>query len=196
MLLSAVITSVTFPGFAGGVRCFGEFRLSCGGLNGRSYCFHHSYRDYAWRYCDRCTSQWRTVQKVCGKLSLCFAHSGFDYLCLLQGKFVKHPLLERRLVIVADTYVDMAFGSGAVKITPAHDANDYAIGERHKLEFINIMDDEGTLNSNCGSFAGMKRFDVRMCFFGSPFRAWENFLTCGFVLDSVFRDDHWFLKAT
>lgn len=60
-----------------------------------------------------------------------------------------------------DTYVDKDFGTGAVKITPAHDPNDFAIGTRHKLEFINILNDNGTLNQNAGSFAGAKRFDAR-----------------------------------
>lgn len=58
--------------------------------------------------------------------------------------------------------VDMAFGTGAVKITPAHDPNDYEVGKRHNLEFINILNDDGTLNENAGEmFKGMKRFHAR-----------------------------------
>ncbi len=63
--------------------------------------------------------------------------------------------------IIADDYVEIGFGSGAVKITPAHDPNDYAIGERHKLEFINIFTEDGIINENGGKFKGMKRFDCR-----------------------------------
>ena len=63
--------------------------------------------------------------------------------------------------IVADDYVDPEFGTGAVKLTPAHDNNDYAIGQRHGLEFVNILNDDGTLNANAGTFAGQRRFDAR-----------------------------------
>ena len=56
----------------------------------------------------------------------------------------------------------MAFGTGAVKITPAHDPNDYEVGMRHKLEFINILNDDGTFNENAGEYKGMKRFHARV----------------------------------
>ncbi|CAG4982778.1 unnamed protein product [Colias eurytheme] len=79
----------------------------------------------------------------------------------LIGKKLVHPILNRKLPVIADEYVDMAFGTGAVKITPAHDQNDYEIGKRHNLPFINIFDDEGKLLDNCGPFSGKKRFDVR-----------------------------------
>lgn len=80
----------------------------------------------------------------------------------LVGKTASHPFIEgRKLLIVADDYVDPEFGTGAVKITPAHDPNDYEIGKRHKLEFINILNDDGTMNENAGPYKGMKRFDVR-----------------------------------
>ncbi|BFZ55836.1 valine--tRNA ligase [Savitreella phatthalungensis] len=80
----------------------------------------------------------------------------------LHGKFVRHPLLDRRIPIICDDIlVDMAFGTGAVKVTPAHDANDYECGMRHKLEFINILNDDGTFNENCGDWQGVKRFDAR-----------------------------------
>lgn len=78
-----------------------------------------------------------------------------------HGKRAKHPFLDRYLPIVVDTYVEKDFGTGAVKITPAHDANDYELGMRHKLDFINIMNDDGTYNETCGEFAGQKRFNVR-----------------------------------
>ena len=79
----------------------------------------------------------------------------------LVGKKAKHPFLDRLLSIVADDYVDPEFGTGAVKITPAHDPNDFSLGQRHNLEFINILNDDGTMNNNTGKFEGQKRFDVR-----------------------------------
>ncbi|KAK2745054.1 valine--tRNA ligase [Onygenales sp. PD_40] len=77
------------------------------------------------------------------------------------GKFVKHPFVDRKLKIVADDKVDPEFGTGAVKITPAHDFNDFIRGKDNDLEFISIMNDDGTFNANAGSFEGMKRFDAR-----------------------------------
>ncbi|KAG9026395.1 hypothetical protein FRB95_008882 [Tulasnella sp. JGI-2019a] len=83
----------------------------------------------------------------------------------LHGKFAVHPFIPtRKIPIVTDAIVvDMAFGTGAVKITPAHDPADYACGVRNKLEFLNIMNDDGTLNDNAGpKFKGMKRFHARV----------------------------------
>lgn len=81
----------------------------------------------------------------------------------LHGKFALHPFLPgRRLPIVLDDYVEADFGTGAVKITPAHDTNDYDIGIRHQLPFITIITDEGLMAENCGPlFSGLKRFDAR-----------------------------------
>ena len=77
------------------------------------------------------------------------------------GRFAKHPFVDRLMPIFADEYVDPEFGTGAVKITPAHDPNDFDLGKRHDLEFINILHDDGTLNSNTGQFVGSRRFDAR-----------------------------------
>ncbi|KAL3424874.1 Valine-tRNA ligase, mitochondrial [Phlyctema vagabunda] len=80
----------------------------------------------------------------------------------LVGKNAVHPFIKDRLMpIVADTYVEKDFGTGAVKITPAHDPNDFALGQRHNLEFINILTDDGKMNENTGPYQGQKRFDVR-----------------------------------
>lgn len=80
----------------------------------------------------------------------------------LHGKFVIHPFSGRRIPIVTDAVtVDMEFGTGAVKITPAHDPNDFECGMRNKLEFITLMNDDGTYNENAGQFKGMRRFHVR-----------------------------------
>ncbi|XP_016841335.1 valine--tRNA ligase isoform X2 [Nasonia vitripennis] len=79
----------------------------------------------------------------------------------LIGKHAKHPFCNRKLPIIADTYVEMEFGTGAVKITPAHDPNDYEIGKRHNLPFITIFDDDGNIVGDYGVFTGMKRFHAR-----------------------------------
>ncbi len=80
----------------------------------------------------------------------------------LIGKSVLLPLMDREIPIIADDYVDMEFGSGAVKITPAHDFNDFEIGKRHDLEFINILDESGIINENGGSYVGMERNSARV----------------------------------
>ncbi|KAI0031097.1 tRNA synthetases class I-domain-containing protein [Vararia minispora EC-137] len=82
----------------------------------------------------------------------------------LHGKFAKHPFVDRKIPIVTDEIaVDMEFGTGAVKITPAHDPNDYEVGQRHRLDFVNILNDDGTFNENAGpKFQGMKRFHARV----------------------------------
>ena len=79
----------------------------------------------------------------------------------LVGKKARHPFVDRLMPIFTDDYVDMEFGTGAVKITPAHDPNDFVLGQRHSLQFINILNDDGTLNHNTGNFQGLKRFDAR-----------------------------------
>eukprot|EP00192_Tetraselmis_astigmatica_P024574 CAMPEP_0117679300 /NCGR_PEP_ID=MMETSP0804-20121206/17744_1 /TAXON_ID=1074897 /ORGANISM="Tetraselmis astigmatica, Strain CCMP880" /LENGTH=940 /DNA_ID=CAMNT_0005488719 /DNA_START=78 /DNA_END=2900 /DNA_ORIENTATION=- len=80
----------------------------------------------------------------------------------LHGKFVSHPMDGRRIPIICDAeLVDMSFGTGCVKITPAHDPNDFATGKRHNLEFINVFDDKGSINANGGTFQGQRRFEAR-----------------------------------
>ena len=77
------------------------------------------------------------------------------------GKNVILPIVNRPIPIVADDYCEMDFGTGAVKITPAHDPNDYDLGLRHNLEMITVIDDEGKLNENAGKFAGLDRIEAR-----------------------------------
>ncbi len=79
----------------------------------------------------------------------------------LIGKTLVLPLIKREIRIIADDFVDRDFGSGAVKVTPAHDPNDFAMGRRHNLEFINIMHPNGILNKNAGRFDGLDRFEAR-----------------------------------
>ena len=79
----------------------------------------------------------------------------------IVGKVCVVPFVNREIPIIADEYVDMEFGTGVVKITPAHDPNDFEVGERHNLPKINILNDDGTINANGGKFEGMDRYDAR-----------------------------------
>jgi valyl-tRNA synthetase len=80
----------------------------------------------------------------------------------LHGKKLKHPFVDREVPVITDAVlVDMAFGTGAVKVTPAHDFNDFATGKRHGLEEINIFNLDGTMNAQGGEFAGLERFKAR-----------------------------------
>ncbi len=79
----------------------------------------------------------------------------------IVGKTAILPLVEREIPIVADSYVDKEFGTGAVKITPAHDPNDFEVGKRHGLPEINVMNDDATINENGGKYAGMDRYEAR-----------------------------------
>ncbi|MBR5789065.1 MAG: class I tRNA ligase family protein, partial [Lachnospiraceae bacterium] len=79
----------------------------------------------------------------------------------LKGRKVFLPFMERVLPIVEDSYVDMEFGTGVVKITPAHDPNDFEVGKRHNLPEINVLNDDATINENGGKFAGMDRYEAR-----------------------------------
>lgn len=77
------------------------------------------------------------------------------------GKMLILPLVNKQIPIIGDSYVEMDFGSGAVKITPAHDPNDFEVGARHKLEVIRIMNDDGSLNEKAGAYCGLSREDAR-----------------------------------
>ncbi|AMA08943.1 valine--tRNA ligase [Picosynechococcus sp. PCC 73109] len=79
----------------------------------------------------------------------------------LIGKTLTLPIVGREIPVFADEHVDPEFGTGCVKVTPAHDPNDFDMGKRHNLEFINIMNRDGTLNENAGMFAGQDRFEAR-----------------------------------
>ncbi len=89
-------------------------------------------------------------------------HPGDPRYHSLVGRFARHPFLDRRIPIIADAeLVDPEFGTGAVKVTPAHDPNDFATGLRHDLEFIPILDEDGRVNANGGPFAGQDRLEAR-----------------------------------
>lgn len=77
------------------------------------------------------------------------------------GKMVRIPMINREIPVLADTYVEMDFGTGVVKITPAHDPNDFEVGVRHNLPIINVMNEDATINENGGKYCGMDRYEAR-----------------------------------
>ena len=91
------------------------------------------------------------------------------------GRKVLVPILNREVPVIDDDYVDRAFGTGALKITPAHDPNDYQIGQRHNLETINILTPQATINENGGAYAGLDRFDCRK-------KLWADMQALGLVI--------------
>lgn len=99
-------------------------------------------------------------ETMLGDTALC-VHPNDERYKHLIGKMAVIPLINRQIKIIADTYVEKEFGSGVVKITPAHDFNDYKIGVSHKLEFINILTKKCELNENTGAYQGLKVADAR-----------------------------------
>ncbi len=79
----------------------------------------------------------------------------------IVGKKLMLPIVNREIPVVADSYVDMEFGTGVVKITPAHDPNDFEVGRRHNLPQVNILNDDATINENGGKYCGMDRYEAR-----------------------------------
>lgn len=77
------------------------------------------------------------------------------------GRYVILPIANKRIPIIGDSYVDTTFGTGVLKVTPAHDLNDFEIGKRHKLDKVKVMDDDGRMNENAVHYAGMDRFECR-----------------------------------
>jgi len=88
-------------------------------------------------------------------------HPDDERYATMVGRMVRHPFLDREFAVIADDYVDPEFGSGAVKITPAHDPNDWEIAQRHNLPMIDIMTDDAAINENGGPYAGLDRYEAR-----------------------------------
>ncbi len=99
-------------------------------------------------------------ETIMGDSAIC-VHPNDDRYKHLQGKFAFVPLINRRIPIIADDYVAMDFGTGALKVTPAHDVNDYSLGQKHQLEIIDIFNDNGTLSEAAQIYVGLDRFEVR-----------------------------------
>jgi valyl-tRNA synthetase len=93
----------------------------------------------------------------------------------LIGRTALVPMLERPIPVIADAYVDRAFGTGALKVTPGHDPNDYEIGRRHSLPELNVLNPDGTLNEHAGRYASLDRFEVRR-------RLWADMHAAGLVI--------------
>ncbi len=99
-------------------------------------------------------------ETIMGDSAIC-VHPEDERYKHLHGKFAFVPLINRRIPIITDEYVTMEFGTGALKVTPAHDVNDYALGEKHQLEVIDVFNDNGTLSEAAQIYVGMDRFEVR-----------------------------------
>jgi len=109
--------------------------------------------------------EWLTIattrpETILGDSAICINPNDARFL-KLHGKFAIVPIVNRTIPIILDEYVDMEFGTGCLKVTPAHDLNDYELGKKHDLESINILNDNATLNENGLHYQGKDRFDVR-----------------------------------
>ncbi|MCC5923260.1 MAG: valine--tRNA ligase [Crocinitomicaceae bacterium] len=114
---------------------------------------------------DGAEDEWITIattrpETILGDTAICINPNDVRYLHL-HGKQAIVPIANRKIPIILDDYVDMEFGTGCLKITPAHDVNDHELGKKHQLETINILNADGTLNENGLHYEGMDRFDVR-----------------------------------
>ncbi len=99
-------------------------------------------------------------ETIMGDTAIC-VHPDDERYRHLHGKFARVPLINRRIPIITDEYVTMDFGSGALKVTPAHDMNDYQLGQKHGLEVVDILNDDGTLSADAQIFVGEDRFVAR-----------------------------------
>ena len=109
--------------------------------------------------------QWLTIattrpETILGDTAIC-VHPDDERYQHLVGKTVLVPLVNRQIPVISDAYVDKDFGTGCLKVTPAHDPNDYELGQKHNLPSIDLFNDDGTLNSNGAHYAGKDRFEVR-----------------------------------
>ena len=100
-------------------------------------------------------------ETILGDTALCVNPEDERYASLPADARVIVPLVGRSIPVIRDTYVDIAFGTGALKVTPAHDVNDYMLGEKYGLETIDIFNDDGTINDKVGMYVGMERFECR-----------------------------------
>ena len=99
-------------------------------------------------------------ETILGDSAIC-VHPKDDRYKKLVGKFAFVPLINRRIPIIADDYVEIEFGTGALKVTPAHDMNDFVLGQKYNLEVIDTMNDDGTLSEAAGLYIGQDRIEVR-----------------------------------
>ena len=109
---------------------------------------------------DKITVATTRPETILGDAAICVNPNDKRYINL-NGKKAIIPLINKEIPIIFDEYVEMDFGTGALKVTPAHDINDYQIGDKHNLEVIDILNDDGTLNKSAQLYIGKDRFDVR-----------------------------------
>ena len=124
----------------------------------QSKLYYVRYKIAGWN--DYVTVATTRPETILGDTAVCANPNDTRYRHL-KGKKVQVPMTKREVPFIFDEYVDMEFGTGCLKITPAHDINDYEIGIRHKLESIDIFNDDGTIHSRAGMFAGVDRFAAR-----------------------------------
>jgi valyl-tRNA synthetase len=118
-------------------------------------------------------------ETILGDTAVC-VHPDDERYAAFIGKFARVPMLNRRIPVIADPYVERGFGTGALKVTPAHDFNDYELARRHDLPLISIMNRDATLNAEAGPYAGLDRFAARE-------RLWADMTAAG-LTDRV--EDH------
>ena len=138
---------------------------------GKLYYFKYMLADGSGRYIPVATTRPETIL---GDTAVA-VHPEDERYQDLVGKQVVVPILGREIPVIADTYVDREFGTGALKITPGHDPHDYEISERHGLPLINILNKDATLNENAGQYQGMDRFECRK-------KIWRDMAEQGLVI--------------
>ncbi len=104
-------------------------------------------------------------ETIIGDTAVC-VHPDDERYADLKGKKVIIPLVNREVPVIYDDYIDIEFGTGALKVTPAHDENDYALGQKHGLEVIDIFNDDGTISKEAGIYEGIDRFELRKSIIG------------------------------
>ena len=128
--------------------------------NGKLYTFRYPLKDENGKGGEFLEVSTTRPETILGDTALA-VHPDDERYKHLIGRTAIVPMLGREIPIIADSYVEMEFGTGALKVTPGHDPNDYEIGKRHNLPMINVMTITGNMNENAGSYAGLDRFDAR-----------------------------------
>ena len=125
--------------------------------NGKLYYVRYEIAESPGEFLTIATTRPETIM---GDTAIC-VHPEDERFTHLHGKHARVPMTDREVPIILDEYVDREFGTGCLKVTPAHDVNDYDLGQKHGLDSIDIFNSDGTLNEQGGQFAGQDRFDVR-----------------------------------
>ena len=125
--------------------------------NGKLYYVRYEIAESPGEFLTIATTRPETIM---GDTAIC-VHPEDERFTHLHGKHARVPMTDREVPIILDEYVDREFGTGCLKVTPAHDVNDYDLGQKHGLDSIDIFNSDGTLNEHGGQFAGRDRFDVR-----------------------------------